>query len=277
MNKQNFLQTGGFPLETDTLDAMQTAYALFNALGEIAGNKTIVKGCIVAGTNTGDGVVYVDGELYEFVGGTTQSTVRIIQEATSKVFENGQTNETHYRRYVTFATGVGSIPWADFTRINPLAQIQKALVPVGMISMWSGAIGDIPARWALCDGQNGTPNLSGRFIVGYNAADVDYDSIAKVGGSKQVTPTGSNAETTISVNVPRDGWGTSGGNLGTVQSGRIVVGSGQNEQSEGLESLRSAGNDRNVSAGSHSHAFTGNAHENRPPYYTLAYIIYTGV
>ena len=32
--------------------------------------------------------------------------------------------------------------------------------------MWSGAINTIPDGWALCDGQNSTPDLRGRFILG---------------------------------------------------------------------------------------------------------------
>ena len=39
-------------------------------------------------------------------------------------------------------------------------------VPVGGIIMWSGAIVDIPANWALCDGTGGTPDLQDKFIVG---------------------------------------------------------------------------------------------------------------
>jgi hypothetical protein len=37
-------------------------------------------------------------------------------------------------------------------------------VPSGVIVMWSGAIGDIPLGWVLCDGTNGTPNLADRFV-----------------------------------------------------------------------------------------------------------------
>lgn len=36
--------------------------------------------------------------------------------------------------------------------------------PKGVIVMWSGLITDIPKGYALCDGTNGTPNLSGKFI-----------------------------------------------------------------------------------------------------------------
>ena len=39
-------------------------------------------------------------------------------------------------------------------------------IPAGAIVMWSGSIGSIPAGYYLCDGQNGTPNLKDRFVVG---------------------------------------------------------------------------------------------------------------
>ncbi len=42
-------------------------------------------------------------------------------------------------------------------------------LPSGVILMWSGT--QIPTGWALCDGQNGTPDLRSRFIVG---AGADY-------------------------------------------------------------------------------------------------------
>ncbi len=38
------------------------------------------------------------------------------------------------------------------------------VIPKGMIVMWSGST--VPDGWALCDGTNGTPNLSDKFIVG---------------------------------------------------------------------------------------------------------------
>lgn len=39
-------------------------------------------------------------------------------------------------------------------------------VPKGGVIMWSGAADAIPAGWALCDGNNGTPDLRNRFLVG---------------------------------------------------------------------------------------------------------------
>jgi microcystin-dependent protein len=54
-------------------------------------------------------------------------------------------------------------------------------IPVGGIIMWSGATA--PAGWSLCNGQNGTPDLRDRFVVGSGAS---YAAGA-TGGSGSVT------------------------------------------------------------------------------------------
>ena len=49
------------------------------------------------------------------------------------------------------------------------------IAPVRSIILWSGSASDIPSGWALCNGQNGTPDLRNRFVVGaggeYNVGD----------------------------------------------------------------------------------------------------------
>ena len=44
--------------------------------------------------------------------------------------------------------------------------VADGTIPVGGIIMWSGSVGSIPSGWALCNGTNGTPNLSGKFVLG---------------------------------------------------------------------------------------------------------------
>ena len=44
------------------------------------------------------------------------------------------------------------------------------VTPVGLIAMWSGAAGTIPTGWVLCNGQNGTPNLVDKFVMGGTTA-----------------------------------------------------------------------------------------------------------
>ena len=36
----------------------------------------------------------------------------------------------------------------------------------GIIAIWSGSIVSIPTGWVICDGNNGTPDLRNRFVVG---------------------------------------------------------------------------------------------------------------
>lgn len=45
-------------------------------------------------------------------------------------------------------------------------------VPSGVILMWSGTVASIPSGWAFCDGNNGTPDLRNRFVVGGSTDDV---------------------------------------------------------------------------------------------------------
>ena len=56
----------------------------------------------------------------------------------------------------------------------------------GMIILWSGAADAIPSGFVLCDGNNNTPNLSGKFVVGYDASNGDYD-VNDTGGAENVT------------------------------------------------------------------------------------------
>jgi hypothetical protein len=38
--------------------------------------------------------------------------------------------------------------------------------PPGGIILWSGTIASIPSGWVLCNGTNGTPDLTDRFVIG---------------------------------------------------------------------------------------------------------------
>jgi microcystin-dependent protein len=43
--------------------------------------------------------------------------------------------------------------------------VTNAFIPQGSIGLWSGN-GSIPSGWVICNGQNGTPDLRDRFIIG---------------------------------------------------------------------------------------------------------------
>ena len=56
-------------------------------------------------------------------------------------------------------------------------------IPSGFIGLWSGAANAIPSGWYLCDGNNGTPNLLDRFVIGATGA---YN-VNDTGGSANAT------------------------------------------------------------------------------------------
>ena len=66
--------------------------------------------------------------------------------------------------------------------------VNKAM-PTGGIIMWSGTIATIPTGWALCDGTNGTPNLTGKFIVHADADSSGTYNVGATGGANDVTLT----------------------------------------------------------------------------------------
>ena len=51
--------------------------------------------------------------------------------------------------------------------------------PIGTVSLWHGAIVDIPFGWLICDGANGTPDMRDKFVIGagstYNLNDAGGD------------------------------------------------------------------------------------------------------
>lgn len=197
MNSVNLQQAGGFPLETDTLNFMQNTYQFLQAFAAIVGDNYILSGCAKTGSNVGDGVVVIAGEILEFRGGAEQSKIIVRQESTSRTFENGQVKEVYTSRYATFGSGVGSLAWNSLQRFKTLLNFKDlpnqtsndidldndeklatakavkllndkvdALLPAGIIVKWAGSIANIPEGYALCDGQDGRPDLRDKFILG---------------------------------------------------------------------------------------------------------------
>jgi len=62
-------------------------------------------------------------------------------------------------------------PHALYAEVAGYAEVSGGATPAGGIIMWSGALADIPAGWALCDGTNGTPDLKDRFVLGAAAGE----------------------------------------------------------------------------------------------------------
>ena len=52
----------------------------------------------------------------------------------------------------------------------------------GMIIAWYGFINNVPKTWAICNGENGTPDLRNKFIMGVG----DMSNFAKIGGQSSI-------------------------------------------------------------------------------------------
>lgn len=123
---------------------------------------------------------------------------------------------------------------------------QDGGVPPGTIVAWYGYAENIPAGWAICNGENGTPDLTGRFLLG---ASMTYP----IGSS------GGEAEVTLTVNEMPQHQHTysrsSHGNGMPAQGGTVLA------ASYTFTSLDSG------SEGS------GQPHNNMPPYFAMLYLM----
>ena len=197
MNNIKFNQTGGFPLDTDILGAMQTAYSIFNQLGSLAGDKTIISGCQLTGNSVSDGVVFINDEVLPFKGGTLGTNVIIKEESETRVFENGATLPVIFKRYASFGTSTPekTFAWADFKRFDNLVEnaeknldfekrlkaleTKKSPIPIGLIAVWGKPADEpIPEGWQECT------DLRGRFPLGWNPDDADFSELLKNAGEK---------------------------------------------------------------------------------------------
>jgi hypothetical protein len=138
-------------------------------------------------------------------------------------------------------------------------------IPTGAILLWSGSIGSIPAGYVLCNGNNGTPDLRDRFVVG---AGSTY-AVDATGGSADATLPTHTHTATSTVTDPGHNHdflgsiyvhpGSSGG--GSAQAGTTLT------TNNAFTSITVA--TTNANAG------TSGTNANLPPYYALAYIMKT--
>ncbi|MGA0927424.1 MAG: hypothetical protein ACO3RW_09515, partial [Burkholderiaceae bacterium] len=155
-----------------------------------------------------------------------------------------------------------------------LLKNQTSLVPSGVIVMWSGSVASVPSGWYLCDGANGTPNLTGRFVVHADADSGGTYAPGATGGADSVTLTTSQIPSHTHTGTTSTN-GAHNHNV-SVQAANIQDGQRDNTYYRGDGSLTTYTTTTN---GDHNHTFTtdaaggGSSHENRPPYYALAYIM----
>jgi hypothetical protein len=148
-----------------------------------------------------------------------------------------------------------------------LATMGRSLVPKGTVAMWSGPVASIPAGWALCDGNNGTPNLVDRFIIGAGQGGGAPDP-GNTGGSPAHTHNASS-----SVSLAEAGEHTHGvpaawySNTASSGGGVTVV----DRWGQDVKTARTQG------AGNHTHQASASvsvqAASNLPPWFALCFIV----
>lgn len=155
-------------------------------------------------------------------------------------------------------------PVANNTTTIATTQFIHSVLPKGVITMWYGDTTDIPVGWALCNGQNGTPNLVDQFIV---AAGNLYSAHTFGGSPDAIVVAHSHTASTAEAGSHSHTFSAYSPN---VASGNFVA--------------QDPGGDASVTittnaAGAHSHSVTvdeaGSSGEgaNLPPYYALCYIM----
>lgn len=84
----------------------------------------------------------------------------------------------------TLGTSTDKVPSEKAVNDAISAAVSGGL-PSGVIMMWSGAASDIPSGFVLCNGNNNTPNLLDKFVVGDAVAGLT-GSVGKVEAGPQI-------------------------------------------------------------------------------------------
>lgn len=314
-----------FPLDCETLEAIQNNIDMLASLGNMVGDKTILSGCQPRnGGGRDEGYVFLKttsyplGEVLHFPGSNEDSDYLHLSTSNGDVTQGNITYTGAYTtRQVLQGTGEEQWAWEELSAPVDIEAIAASLrsqmsdlmdeverikpVPLGVVEMYSGST--IPENYGVCDGQalskdlyadlyqvigtrfnkGGTasnmfclPDLRGRFIVG-QGSDADYNTIGNTGGEKAHSLTVAElASHTHKVRVTAEGtlnspWSNNSGNFSGVFSSE--------GSSRGYDALQDDYPDHSrtrfrldTSPTSESTG-SGRAHENRPPYFVLFYIM----
>uniref|UniRef100_UPI00404790AE hypothetical protein n=1 Tax=Aliarcobacter sp. TaxID=2321116 RepID=UPI00404790AE len=124
---------------------------------------------------------------------------------------------------------------------------------IGLITLYSGLEENLPLGWYICNGENETPDLTDKFVIGASATK----PINSTGGSLTVD------NTTLSINqIPSH---THGNGVSSSTNSGVSYDSAYSTKVLFFNNTLSTGGNQ-----SHNHTYM-------PPYYALAYIIYKGI
>jgi microcystin-dependent protein len=164
--------------------------------------------------------------------------------------------------------------------INANSFIGKGAIPVGGIINFSGNIANLPSEWKICNGENGTPDLRDRFIVGSG----NLYNPGATGGSRNavVVEHGHNAAASQAADHAHWMFFTDSSSS-TLESTSPYASRTRGTNNDSAYIISGTPFSPNVGAtspaGAHSHtiaigaAGVSGTNANMPPYYALAYIM----
>lgn len=174
-----------------------------------------------------------------------------------------------------------------FRRSGTGSVVQLGVVPVGGIVIWSGSVASIPSGWVICDGTNGTPDLRGRFVKGVDP--LGAPNVDQTGGSETHDhggATGAHALTTLELPSHQHPAGTLATSAEGAHAGHFVATGGTDEGDTGTgtaqvdatvtDHTHTITGDTGSRGGGQSHDHTISSINHEPPWYALAYIMFTG-
>lgn len=267
----------------------------------------------------GSNVIFADDDRVTVTGGTgitvTGTSAYTVALTTPVAVANGGTG-------VTTSTGTGSVvlsaspaltgvptaPTAALgtstTQMATTAFVANAIaaivsIPAGVILMWSGSIATIPTGWVLCDGNNSTPDLRNRFIVG--AGTGSSYAVGATGGADSITlstsqipshthtfsaTTGNmsaNSTHSHTISDPGHTHSYTRVNNSIIYQFTSESTTAYYDTTTATTGSSTTGISVNSASTQHTHtvsgttdaAGSGGSHENRPPYYALCYIMKT--
>ena len=204
---------------------------------------------------------------YTTVNGTVANTNPIVLDAYGRTpSEVWMQTGYSYKFIIQTSAAVTLQTLDDLYPILQSAPAVSATFVAGMILIWSGSIGSIPAGWVLCDGTNATPDLRDRFIVG---AGNTY-AVGATGGSANAVVVSHTHTATSVVTDP--------GHVHTYNAPSLspnnAAGSIPDYIQQASTNTGSAVTNITV-ATTNATAGVSGTNANLPPYYALAYIMKT--
>jgi hypothetical protein len=159
MNRIDFTQTGGFPLDQDVFGFQQVNINTAMQPAAVFGSLAIISGCSIIGSTVSNGYVVINGEVLPFEAGIIEEKVRIVETRTDLSYEDGVDRPSQINRIVRFGDDAGTTyTWTDFKRNTPegvLARLERLewltapdRIDGGSMRLWrKSADISLPAGW----------------------------------------------------------------------------------------------------------------------------------